>query len=169
MCARVRVDKSIDNGATFVRGVEKSIRYATDPLTRQYDQARLSINGVTVDNVSSDVGDISAIQLRLEGTKVGAAAAGSAGLLSFDQRMHHDEVAGLGIGNERYTYDAMGERQAAVPGAMATNVAFHETELRNEKHRVLLDAERACTAAGGPAGAPGVTAKEHQLSTPLGQ
>ena len=44
LCARVRVDKSIDNGATFVRGVEKSIRYATDPLARQYDQARLSIN-----------------------------------------------------------------------------------------------------------------------------
>jgi len=169
LCARVRVDKSADGGATFVQGVEKSIRYATDPLTRQYDQARLSINGVTVDNVSSDVGDISAIQLRLEGTKVGAAAAGSAGLLSFDQRMHHDEVAGLGIGNERYTYDAMGVVQAAVPGAMAANVAFHETELRNEKHRVLLDAERACTAAGGPAVAAGVTAKEHQLSTPLGQ
>ena len=170
LVAQVRVDKSNDNGATFTRVVEKSIRYACDPLSRLYDQARLSINGVTVDNVSSDVGDISTIQLRLEGTKAGAAAAGSAGLLSFDQRMHHDELAGTGQGNEAYAYDAAGVRQAAAaPAFMGTVLAHHEDEVINEKHRILLDAARAggFQAAGG--GAADDTAREHQLSTPLGQ
>ena len=50
-----------------------------------------------MDNVSSDVQDISALQLRLEGTKAGAAAAGSAGLLSFDQRMHHPDAGAVPI------------------------------------------------------------------------
>eukprot|EP01043_Picozoa_sp_COSAG02_P033311 COSAG02_NODE_2266_length_9286_cov_2.788723_11_plen_545_part_00 len=166
LVAQVRVDKSNDGGATFDQGVEKSIRYACDPLSRLYDQARLSINGVTVDNVSSDVGDISTIQLRLEGTKAGAAAAGSAGLLSFDQRMHHDELAGTGQGNEAYAYMG-GVRQAgAAPGFNGTTLASHEDEVINEKHRILLDAARA---GGFGAGAAQDTAREHQLSTPLGQ
>ena len=167
LVAQVRVDKSNDNGATFTQVVEKSIRYACDPLSRLYDQARLSINGVTVDNVSSDVGDISTIQLRLEGTKAGAAAAGSAGLLSFDQRMHHDELPGTGPGNEAYDYDGMGAIQAGVaPAFNDTTLASHEDEVINEKHRILLDAARA---GGFNAGAAQDTAREHQLSTPLGQ
>jgi hypothetical protein len=167
LVAQVRVDKSNDNGVTWTQAVEKSIRYACDPLSRLYDQARLSINGVTVDNVSSDVGDISTIQLRLEGTKAGAAAAGSAGLLSFDQRMHHDELGGTGQGNEEYAYDAAGVRQGgAAPGFMGNVLAHHEDEVINEKHRILLDAARA---GGFNAGAALDTAREHQLSTPLGQ
>jgi hypothetical protein len=74
LVARVRVDKSADNGATWTQVVEPSIRYAADPLSRLFDQARLSVNGTTVDNVSSDVQDISTLQLRLEGTKAGAHA-----------------------------------------------------------------------------------------------
>lgn len=64
LVARVLVDKSADNGATWARDVEPSIRYAADPLTRLFDQARLStctcINGTMVDNISTDVQDISA-------------------------------------------------------------------------------------------------------------
>lgn len=169
LVARVRVDKSNDNGATWTQEVEKSIRYAADPLSRLYDQARLSINGTTVDNVSSDVQDISTIQLRLEGTKPGAAAAGSAGLLSMDQRMHHDEETGTGTGNEAYDYMG-GARQAGVaPAAMSDAGAFHEVETRNEKHQILLDAARAGIAAGGWGNANGDTARLHDLSTPLGQ
>ena len=66
LVARVRVDKSNNNGATWTQAVEKSIRYAADPLSRLYDQARLSINGTTVDNVSSDVQDIYTIQYNLQ-------------------------------------------------------------------------------------------------------
>jgi hypothetical protein len=71
LVARVRVEKSNDNGVTWAQEVESSVRYACDPLTRLVDQARLSINGTTVDNVPTDVQDISTIQLRLEGTKAG--------------------------------------------------------------------------------------------------
>jgi hypothetical protein len=84
--------------------------------------------------------------------------------------MHHDELAGTGQGNEAYAYDAAGVRQAAAaPAFMGTVLAHHEDEVINEKHRILLDAARAggFQAAGG--GAADDTAREHQLSTPLGQ
>jgi hypothetical protein len=61
--APVRVGKSTDDGANWNQEVESSIRYARDPLTRLVDQARLSINGTTVDDVPTDVQDISTIQL----------------------------------------------------------------------------------------------------------
>ena len=51
LCARVRVEKSANNGTTWAVAAEDSIRYAADPLSRLIDQARLSINGTTVDNV----------------------------------------------------------------------------------------------------------------------
>jgi hypothetical protein len=59
--------------------VEQSIRYAADPVSR------LSINGTTVANTPTNVQDISALQIRLEGTEAGGAAFGSGGLLSIDQ------------------------------------------------------------------------------------
>jgi hypothetical protein len=170
LMARVRVDKSNDNGATWTQAVEPSLRYAADPLSRLFDQARLSVNGTTVDNVSTDVQDISTIQLRLEGTKAGAAAAGSAGLLSFDQRMHHAELAGTGTGNGTYAYNAAGVLQAAgAVGIVGTTAAIHEAEIRNEKQRMLLDAAAAGVVAGGFGNANGDQARLHEISTPLGQ
>ena len=174
LVARVRVEKSNDNGVTWAQEVESSVRYACDPLTRLVDQARLSINGTTVDNVPTDVQDISTIQLRLEGTKAGAAAAGSAGLLSFDQRMHHPNLAGTGQGNSTFDYAADGQpNMAAAVMADGTTNSYQEVELQNEKQRILLDSSAAGldVARGGGAigGAANQTARQHDISTPLGQ
>jgi hypothetical protein len=66
-----------------------------------------------------------------------------------------------------YAYDAGGVRQGgAAPAFMGDVRAHHEDEVINEKHRILLDAARA---GGFGAGAAQDTAREHQLSTPLGQ
>ena len=174
LVARVRVEKSNDNGVTWAQEVESSVRYACDPLTRLVDQARLSINGTTVDNVPTDVQDISTIQLRLEGTKAGAAAAGSAGLLSFDQRMHHPNLPGTGQGNSTFDYAADGQpNMAAAVMADGTTNSYQEVELQNEKQRILLDSSAAGldVARGGGAigGAANQTARQHDISTPLGQ
>jgi hypothetical protein len=174
LVARVRVEKSNDNGASWDQDVESSVRYACDPLTRLVDQARLSINGTTVDNVPTDVQDISTIQLRLEGTKAGAAAAGSAGLLSFDQRMHHPNLAGTGQGNPTFSYMADGTPEAAMAVAQAADTnSYQEVELQNEKQRILLDASSAgldVTRGGGAiGGAANQNARLHEISTPLGQ
>ena len=103
--AKVKVQKSDDGSFApgHVTTVEQSVRYAADPLTRLFDQSRLSINGTTVANCPTNLQDISTIQLRLEGTKASGAACGSAGLLSMDQRMHYPDVDPRGPGNETYT------------------------------------------------------------------
>ena len=162
LVCKVKIQKSSDNFVANFQEVEKSVRYAADPLTRLFDQSRLSINGTTVSNTPTNLQDISAIQLRLEGTKAGAAACGSAGLLSMDQRMHHPETAGTGTGNSTFTYtDGMaGAGHDVTPNAVGladgTN-AFREVEQRNEKHQIILDRH---TGAG---------IDSHELSTPLRQ
>ena len=159
LVAKVKIERSNDNFVANFQAVEKSFRYAADPLTRLFDQARLSINGTTVSNVPTSVQDISTIQLRLEGTAAGGAACGSAGLLDVaDQRMHHPDVDATGQGQNVYTYDMANARQAAAVGLMAGDLAHSETEKRNQKHQILLDRD---------AGAAGVGF--HEISTPLGQ
>ena len=70
------VARTLSSRVANFQAVEKSFRYAADPLTRLFDQARLSINSTTVSNVPTSVQDISTIQLRLEGTAAGGAACG---------------------------------------------------------------------------------------------
>lgn len=55
----------------------------------KFDQSRLSVSGTTVADTPTNVQDISALQIRLEGTEAGGAACGSGALLSIDQRLHH--------------------------------------------------------------------------------
>lgn len=156
---KVKIQKSNDNFVANFQQVEKSIRYAADPVSRLFDQSRLSINGTTVANTPTNVQDISALQIRLEGTEAGGAACGSGGLLSMDQRMHHPETAGTGQGSS--TYDYTGGGNAVNPMAVGLNAvttAFVEVEKRNEKHSVLLDRD---------AGAAGIGS--HEISTPLRQ
>ena len=59
LVAKVKIERSNDNFVANFQAVEKSFRYAADPLTRLFDQARLSINGTTVSNVPTSVQDIS--------------------------------------------------------------------------------------------------------------
>ena len=156
---KVKIQKSNDNFVANFQEVEKSIRYAADPVSRLFDQSRLSINGTTVANTPTNVQDISALQIRLEGTEAGGAACGSGGLLSMDQRMHHPEEPGTGQG--AFTYDYAGGAGALNPMAVVLNdatKAFVEVEKRNEKHSILLDRN---------AGAAGIGS--HEISTPLRQ
>ena len=99
------------------------------------------------------------IQLHLEGTKAGAAAAGSAGLLSFDQRMHHP---GTGQGNSTFDYAADGQPNMAMAVAQneATN-SYQEVEPQNEKQRILLDSSTAGLDAARGGGAIGGAANQN--------
>ena len=103
--------------AGFDRPPAKSVRLAQDPVARAFSSARLAIGGVTVTNTGADLQDVATIIGRTQGTKAGGAAAGSAGMLGFDQRLTHPEV---------------------VTGA-ATVLAFHTDATRNSKHQVLQD------------------------------
>ena len=169
---KVKIQKSNDNFTNNFQEVEQSIRYAADPVSRLFDQSRLSINGTTVANTPTNVQDISALQIRLEGTEAGGAACGSGGLLSIDQRMHHPEEPGTGTGNGQYDYmGGMAGNEVQFVGGMAAalneaTVGFREMEKRNEKHRILLD--RQIRGQAGNAGAPnGIDS--HEISTPLRQ
>ena len=52
----------------------------------------MPINGTTVSSIAANVADISQLQLRTEHTKAGADGPGSAGLLSFNQKMTQEEI-----------------------------------------------------------------------------
>ena len=74
-----------DEAASFDAGdkkLEKSVRFATDPVTNMFSAGMMSINGTTVSSIAANVADISQLQLRTEHTKAGADGPGSAGLLS---------------------------------------------------------------------------------------
>jgi hypothetical protein len=144
--------------------VEQSIRYATDPVSRLFDQSRLSINGTTVANTPTNVQDISALQIRLEGTEAGGAACGSGGLLSIDQRMHHPEEPGTGDGNAGCDYMGAGNAVQAIPMAFAADtVGFREVEKRNEKHSILLDRQIRGQAGNAGGHTPSVQAQTDQF------
>ena len=55
LVAKVKIERSNDNFVANFQAVEKSFRYVVDPLTRLFDQARLSINGTTVSNVPTSL------------------------------------------------------------------------------------------------------------------
>ena len=154
LVAKVRVQKSTDGGATYDAAPEASVRYAADPLSRLYDQARLSINGTTVASTATNLQEVANIQLSLEGTKAGGMACGSAGLLSMDQRMHHPDATSSGVGTDTYATDMGTGAVTATPTAYdiaATGNA--EREDRNMKHDILLQRGSGI----------------HEISSPLGQ
>ena len=101
----------------FDRPPAKSVRLAQDPVARAFSSARLAIGGVTVMNTGADLQDVATIIGRTQGTKAGGAAAGSAGMLGFDQRLTHPEAA---VGD-------------------ATALSYHSVATRNSKHTVLQD------------------------------
>ena len=103
--------------AGFDRPPSASVRLAQDPVARAFSSARFSIGGVTVTNTGADVQDVATIIGRTQGTKAGAAAGGSAGALSFDNRMMHKEL-GAGV---------------------ATVKSYHTDAERNAKHDIILN------------------------------
>ena len=84
--AKIKVKKT--GGSALV---EKSVRFATDPIhCGLFNAGILSINGTTVESVASNMRDVSLLQLRMDSTTAGADfGAGTAGLLGFSQKMHH--------------------------------------------------------------------------------
>ena len=81
--------------------LERSVRFACDPVSNMFSAAQLSINGTTVESHANNVDDIARIQLRTEHTKAGADGPGSAGLLSFNQKMlRENHVAGAVTNNK---------------------------------------------------------------------
>ena len=73
--------------ASSNKKLEKSARFATDPVTNAFSAGMLSVNGTTVSQNAANLSDISRLQLRTEHTRAGAEAGGTAGLLSFNQKM----------------------------------------------------------------------------------
>ena len=74
------------------RKLEKSVRFAADPVTNMFSAGMMSINGTTIASTQANLSDISMLQLRTEHTKAGADAGGSAGLLSFNQKMTPEDL-----------------------------------------------------------------------------
>ena len=77
----------------------KSVRFTADPVTNMFSAAMLSINGTTVTSTAANLADSSRLQLRTEHTKAGADGPGSAGLLSFNQKMTHEELGSATMDN----------------------------------------------------------------------
>ena len=82
---------AVANYAAADKKLEKSVRFATDPVTNMFSAGMLSINGTTISSHASNVADVSYLQLRTEHTKAGADGPGSAGLLSFNQTYSRTE------------------------------------------------------------------------------
>jgi len=173
--AKMKVFKGSD-----LSKLEKTVRFATDPVTSMFSSAQLSVNGTTVESHANNVDDISRIQLRTEQTKAGADGPGSAGLLSFNQKMIRENLdlddtdvaarakdgggpVGVSIDGSVFATDAS---EATVKAALA-QLTFHSDEERSDKHTLLIKncsaarklgngAKDTNTPAGDPAAGPTV-------------
>ena len=142
--------------------LEKSVRFATDPVTNMFSAGMLSINGTTISSHASNVADVSYLQLRTEHTKAGADGPGSAGLLSFNQKMTHEEVDSANI-----DFTGGGSNTTKADATPADTVAglstvYSTPDERSDKHEILLR-----NASGSTITAHGDT-KAIEISTPIG-
>lgn len=150
------------NYASADKKLEKSVRFATDPVTNMFSAGMLSINGTTISSHASNVADVSYLQLRTEHTKAGADGPGSAGLLSFNQKMTHEEVDSANIdfaGGGSVVGKANADAANTVAGL---NTVYSTPDERSDKHEVLLR-----NASGSTIAAHGDT-KAIEISTPIG-
>jgi hypothetical protein len=129
-----------------------------------FSAGMLSINGTTIASTQANLADVSMLQLRTEHTKAGADAGGSAGLLSFSQKMTPEDVidvnldalAGGSTAGKTDSSDA--ETRAALP----TN--YTTPDERSDKHELLLN-----NFSGDAKAADGSDADSLEISVPLGQ
>ena len=149
--------------------LHKSVRFATDPVTNAFNAALLSVNGTTVSSTASDLKDISLLQLRTEGTKSGEQAGGSAGLLSFNQKMTHEETPAkvrnflCAEGNGGTGTESDDNSAFAIGLGM-----FSTKDERNDKHQLLLNNASALFTPEGHlrSGNSGVTGANMPKITP---
>ena len=144
--------------------LSKSVRFATDPISSMFSSAMLSVNGTTVESHAANVDDISRIQLRTEQTKQGADGPGSAGLLSFNQKMTQEEqqsadLDGLAGGSTYGKTDG-----TAANAKTAIKSTYSTTDERSDKHELLLN---NCSASDKAA--DGSETKSVEISAPLSQ
>ncbi len=141
--------------------LERTVRFATDPVTSMFSSAQLSVNGTTVESHANNVDDISRIQLRTEQTKAGADGPGSAGLLSFNQQMlreNNDIAAGEIVRRSTGGTPSLigiAPNGDIIPLNAATDtvtkflneLTFHSDEERSDKHQLLI---KNCSAISKP-------------------
>ena len=154
--------------ATSNKKLEKSVRFATDPVTNAFSAGMLSVNGTTVSQNAANLSDISRLQLRTEHTRAGAEAGGTAGLLSFNQKMTQedfqstflDAAAGGSTAGKADSTDA--QTRAALPLTYAT------PDERSDKHELLLNNFSGNAKNDDGSNANNATSAV-EISSPLGQ
>ena len=129
--------KVTDNAGTGK--LAKSVRFACDPVANMFSAASLSVNGTTVESHAANVADVSRLQLRMEQTKAGAEAAGSAGLLSFNQKLTQEDRTGAGLNETSGGLDTIDDAGAPAYTVATVSGAYHNTDERSDKHQLLLD------------------------------
>ena len=157
--AKVKATNSAGTGK-----LEQSVRFATDPVTNMFSAGMISVNGTTITSTAANLTDISMLQLRTEHTRAGADAGGSAGLLSFNQKMCREDLT------SNLVDGAAGGSSAAVATAAAADTRealashYHTTDERSDKHELCLN-----NFSGAAKLANGTNAEAVEISTPLGQ
>ena len=142
--------------------LEKSVRFATDPVTNMFSAGMLSINGTTISSHASNVADVSYLQLRTEHTKAGADGPGSAGLLSFNQKMTHEEVDSAALDFVGGGSDTTKDNATAGATVAGLSTVYSTPDERSDKHEILL------RNASGSTIAAHADTKAIEISTPLG-
>jgi len=126
------------NYAAADKKLEKSVRFATDPVTNLFSAGMLSINGTTISSHARNVADVSYLQLRTEHTKAGADGPGSAGLLSFNQKMTHEERGDANLDFTGGGSDPTKNDATAAETVAGLPAVYKTTDERSDKHEILL-------------------------------
>ena len=148
--------------ATSDRKLEKSVRLAADPVTNMFSAGMMSVNGTTIASTQANLSDVSMLQLRTEHTTAGADAGGSAGLLSFSQKMTPEDVISADLDAKAGGSGAVADANDAVTrAALPTN--FTTTDPRSDKHELLVN------NFSGDAKAHDTVGNALEISVPLGQ
>lgn len=152
------------NFADADRKLEKSVRLAADPVTNMFSAGMLSINGTTIASTQANLSDISMLQMRTEHTTAGADAGGSAGLLSFSQKMTPEDIIDTNLDSLAggSTIGKADSTDAQTRAALSTN--YTTPNDRSDKHELLLN-----NFSGNAKAADGSDASSLEISVPLGQ
>jgi len=155
--------------------LERSVRFACDPLSNMWSAAQLAINGTTVESHANNVDDIARIQLRTEHTKAGADGPGSAGLLSFNQKMLRENYSKntaekaviVADGNMPDGHTAVGNEAAL--NTLLQPLTFHSDDERSDKYELLVQNCSSIDRPNNTAAAVKTNVDDVEISSPLGQ
>ena len=149
--------------------LERSVRFACDPVSSMWSSAQLSINGTTVESHANNVDDIARIQLRTEHTKAGADGPGSAGLLSFNQKMLRENYSSVQPALAATMPDGTGTGDANARFQYLKDRTFHSDDERSDKYELLVQNCSSIDRVNGDAAAVADNVDQVEISSPLGQ